>query len=164
MATRRTKKNVRQLHGAMVDLLVLMSRPQRDDTLIKEAGISLDRALFPLLTGIERYGPVGVVDLADGVGRDHTTVSRQVAKLEQLGLIARQPSPSDGRVHEAIITPKGRTLTHALDAARLRILAPILAKWSDQDFGALVGLLRRFVDDLMELPEMSSTACQVGCP
>ena len=75
----------------MVDLFTLMNEPQRDDTLLKEAGVSLDRALFPLLVGIERYGPIGVVDLADKAGRDHTTISRQVTKLESLGLIERQP-------------------------------------------------------------------------
>ena len=152
MRNARRKKNVRKLHEAMVDLFALMNHPQRDDTLIKEARISLDRALFPLLVGIERYGPIGVVDLADGVGRDHTTVSRQVAKLERLGLIQRKPSPSDGRVHAAVITARGRALTAALGAARARMVAPILAKWTDRDFGDLARLLRRFVDDLTNLP------------
>lgn len=153
MRGRRSKKNLRQLHEAMIDLFALMNRPQRDETLIREAGISLDRALFPLLVGIERRGPIGVVDLADGVGRDYTTVSRQVSKLEQLGLVERKASRSDRRINEAAITPKGRTLTHALDAARARIAAPILAKWSEEDFGDLVRLMRRFVDDLITLPE-----------
>jgi len=147
------KKNVRELHEVMVDLFALMNRPQSDDTLLREAGIALDRALFPLLVGIERLGPIGVVDLADGVGRDYTTVSRQVSKLERLGLIERKPSISDRRVNQAIVTRKGRALTDALDAARVRLAAPILAKWSDKDFGDLVWLMRRFVDDLMELPE-----------
>ena len=69
-----------------------MNRPQRDEALIREAGIPLDRALFPLLVGIERFGPIGVVELADRVGRDYTTVSRQVAKLESLGLAERRQS------------------------------------------------------------------------
>jgi DNA-binding MarR family transcriptional regulator len=149
----RKKNDLRTLHGAMVDLFVLMNRPQRDDTLIREAGIALDRALFPLLVGIARYGPVGVVDIADHVGRDHTTVSRQVAKLESLGLIERTPSPADRRINQAVITPKGRTLTGALDGARLRLAAPILAKWTEEDFGDLVRLFRRFVDDLQGLPD-----------
>ena len=140
----------------MVDLFALMNRPQRDDTLIREAGISLDRALFPLLVGIERYGPIGVVDLAERVGRDHTTVSRQIKKLGSLGVIERKTSPGDRRINEAIITPEGRALTNALDAARTRIAAPILAKWTDEDFGDLVRLMRRFVDDLMELPERAA--------
>jgi len=102
--------------------------------------------------GIERYGPIGVVDLADGVGRDHTTVSRQVVKLERLGLIRRRPGSSDRRINEAIITDQGQRLTRALDAARVRLAAPILANWTEQDFSELVRMLRRFVDDLRKTP------------
>ncbi|WP_437730119.1 MarR family winged helix-turn-helix transcriptional regulator [Sorangium sp. So ce1335] len=147
--TRTTKKKLRELHGAMVDLVALMNQPQRDQALLAEAGISLDQALFRLLVGIERFGPIGVVDLADRAGRDYTTVSRQVAKLESLGLIERRPSPADRRVHEAVITDTGRQMTDALDAARQRLAAPILATWSEEDFSDLVRLMRRFVDDLM---------------
>jgi DNA-binding MarR family transcriptional regulator len=148
----RNARKVRQLHGAMVDLIALMNQPQRDDELLAEAGISLDRALFKLLVGIERFGPIGVVELSDRAGRDYTTVSRQVAKLASLDLIERRPSPADRRIHEAVITDKGRLMTDALDAARQRIAAPILAKWSEEDFSDLVRLMRRFVDDLMALP------------
>ena len=57
-ASPRARKDVKTLHGAMVDLFTLMNEPQRDDTLLKEAGVSLDRALFPLLVGIEQtYAP-----------------------------------------------------------------------------------------------------------
>jgi DNA-binding MarR family transcriptional regulator len=153
MRSRRIKKDVRKLHGAMVDLFALMNRPQRDNALLREAGVFLDRALFPLLVGIERRGPIGVVDLAEGVGRDHTTVSRQIKKLTNLGLIERKPGRADRRIIEARITRKGRAVTDALDAARVRIAAPILARWNDEDFDDLVRLMRRFVDDLMELPE-----------
>jgi hypothetical protein len=33
------------------------------------------------------------------------------------------------------------------------MVAPILVKWTEEDFGNLVRLLRRFVDNLMQLPE-----------
>jgi DNA-binding MarR family transcriptional regulator len=142
-------KEVRQLHHSLVDLIGMMNRPQRDTALIREAGISLDRALFPLLVGIERKGPIGVGELADGVGRDYTTVSRQVAKLESLRLVARHASKDDKRVHEATITAKGRAMTDALDAARERIASTLLAHWSKQDLQDLARLLRRFADDLL---------------
>jgi DNA-binding MarR family transcriptional regulator len=80
--------------------------------MVREAGISLDRALFPLFVMVERLGPIGVVDLADRVGRDYTTVSRQIAKLESLGLVDRQGSAADRRVREATITPKGKAMTN----------------------------------------------------
>jgi DNA-binding MarR family transcriptional regulator len=145
------QNDARQLHGALVDLMVLMNRPQQDDVLLREAGVSLDRALFPLLVGIERRGPIGVVELADGAGRDHTTVSRQVAKLESLGLVTRRPNLADRRIREAVITDKGRAMARALDAARARLAGPILARWSERDLADLTRLLRRFADDLKGL-------------
>ena len=111
-------QEIRRLHHALVDLVGLMNQPQRDSALLQAAGVALDRALFPLLVGIERKGPIGVVELAGLAGRDYTTVSRQVAKLESLGLIARSPAKADNRVREAKITSKGRKMTSLIHAAR----------------------------------------------
>ncbi len=117
---------------------------------MQEAGITLDRALFPLLVMVERLGPIGVVDLADRVGRDYTTVSRQVAKLEALGLVERRGGSGDRRVREAIITPKGKAMTESVDEARERIARRIFADWPQRDVEDLVRLMRRFADDIQE--------------
>jgi DNA-binding MarR family transcriptional regulator len=142
-------KEIRQLHHALIDLVGMMNRPQRDTALIQEAGISLDRALFPLLVGIERKGPIGVGELADLVGRDYTTVSRQVSKLASLGLVKRRAGKADQRVREAAITAKGRVMTDALDAARERLASILLANWRKRDLRELARLMRRFADDLL---------------
>ena len=139
--------DLRELHETLIDLVGFFNQPQRDAILIKEAGISLDRALFPLLVRVERRGPMGIVELAGLAGRDYTTVSRQVAKLEGLGLVTRRVGQKDGRVSEVAVTTKGKAMTDALDAARERLAGPILAKWSEQDRQDLTRLLRRFVDD-----------------
>src|ERR1700761_2711296 len=141
-------ERLRELHGALLDIVAVMNRPQRDEVLIKAAGIPLDRALFPLLVGIERFGPIGVVDMADRVGRDYTTVSRQVAKLEELGLVTRQGSAADRRVREAVVTPKGKAMTDLADAARERIGRAIFEKWEARDVDELVRLMRKFADAL----------------
>jgi len=143
---------LRQLHGALLDIMGVMNRPQRDEVLIKAAGIPLDRALFPLLVCVERFGPIGVVDLADRVGRDYTTVSRQVAKLESLGLAERQEGATDRRVREAVITPKGKAMTELVDAARDRIGREIFATWETQEFDELVRLVRKFADAIEDEP------------
>jgi len=153
----RSKKNVqdahistqlRALHDALISIVSDMNRPQRDEAMVREAGISLDRALFPLLVGIERLGPIGVVEIADRVGRDYTTVSRQVAKLESLGLVQRRTVAQDRRVREAIVTPKGKAMTDAVDMARERIGRAIFATWDEHDFAELVRLLQKFAADL----------------
>jgi hypothetical protein len=68
------REQIGALHEALIDIVSLINRPQRDETMVREVGISLDRALFPLLVVIERRGPIGVGDLADRVGREYTTV------------------------------------------------------------------------------------------
>ncbi len=143
---------LRELHGALLDIVSVMNWPQRDEGLIAEAGISLDRALFPLLVGIERLGPIGVVELADRVGRDYTTVSRQVAKLERLALIKRQDNTADRRVREAVISPKGKAMTDRVDAARERIGRAILETWDTHDIDELTRLMRKFADALRDGP------------
>ena len=130
-----------------------MNQPQRDEALIAEAGIRLDRALFPLLVGIERFGPIGVVEMADRVGRDYTTVSRQVAKLESLGLVKRRESAADRRVREAVVTAKGKEMTDLLDRARERMGRAVFEAWDARDIDDLVRLMRRFANALGgELP------------
>lgn len=139
---------IRALHATLLELVSLMNQPQRDQTLIEAAGIRLDRALFPLLVGIERHGPIGVVDLADSVGRDYTTVSRQVAKLESLGLVARRDNPADRRIREAMVTPAGKAMTDRVDQARERIGRAVFETWDARDIDDLVRLLRKFADTL----------------
>lgn len=156
MASRKRVQNthislqLRSLHGALLDIVAVMNRPQRDELLIQAAGIPLDRALFPLLVGIERFGPIGVVELADRVGRDYTTVSRQVAKLESLELIERRGSPADKRVREAVIAPKGKAMTDLVDAAREKIGRAIFESWEEGEIGELVRLMRKFADAIKE--------------
>jgi DNA-binding MarR family transcriptional regulator len=143
---------LRDLHRSVLDIVDAMNRPARDEFLIKAAGIPLDRALFPLLVSIERFGPIGVVELADRVGRDYTTVSRQVAKLESLGLVKRQASAADRRVREAVVSAKGKAMTGRLDAARDRIGRAVFKKWDKRDIDELTRLMRKFADAMTADP------------
>src|SRR5260370_17704914 len=86
------------LHAVFLELNGYMNRPDLDEAFLALAGVRLDRALYPLLLRIGYAEPISVVDLAGLVGRDHSTVSRQVAKLESLGLIERHVVADDHRI------------------------------------------------------------------
>jgi DNA-binding MarR family transcriptional regulator len=139
-------QQINELHRSIVDIMTELNRPQRDDYMIRAAGIRLERALFPLLIGIERVGPIPLVALAEGLGRDYTTVSRQVSKLEQLGLVKREPNTVDRRVRKVAITPEGKAMTKRIDAARTRIARKVFASWEPSEVEALVRLMRKFAD------------------
>ena len=139
---------LRDLHDSLLEIVGVMNRPQRDESMVRAAGISLERALFPLLVLVERLGPIGVVELADRVGRDYTTVSRQVAKLESLGLVDRQESALDRRIRLAVVTPAGKAMTDRVDEARARMAKTMFATWEQQDIDDLVRLMRKFANDI----------------
>jgi len=141
-------RNIDRLAAALLDLIGFLNSPQRDDVLLREAGVELDRALFPLLVRLGLSGPLSVAGLADQAGRDHTTISRQLSKLERLGLISRQGGGADRRVRTASLTTTGDEVVQAITAARRRLLSRALADWREADLAALATLNRRFVDAL----------------
>jgi DNA-binding MarR family transcriptional regulator len=143
-------KQIRHLHGSLLDIVSLINRPQLDEVLIQEAAIPLERALFPLLVVIDKFGPIGVVDLADRVGRDYTTVSRQIAKLESLNLVERRAGAADRRIRETAISPKGKAMTRAVDTARERLGRRVFETWDPRDFDELVRLMRKFADAIKD--------------
>jgi DNA-binding MarR family transcriptional regulator len=141
----------RKLHTALMDIVGMLNSPRYDDILLGEAGVSLDRALFPLLVRIDSLGPIGIAELADQVGRDHSTVSRQVAKLEGLGFVARQKRADDQRIRAASITRKGKDVARTLAGARDRLVRRVLEGWSDADRRALTRLNSKLAESMRRL-------------
>lgn len=139
-------EQMRTLHGALIRIVSALNQPRNDEKLIEDAGIQLDRALFSILISIERLGPIGVVELAERAGRDYTTVSRQVAKLEKLGLVIRQHNAVDRRIREAVISPTGKAMTERIDAAREQMGNVIFKGWSQDELDIFVRLMQKFAD------------------
>jgi DNA-binding MarR family transcriptional regulator len=146
------------LAAAFADLTANLNQPQLHNRVLEEAGVSLDAALARVLLKIERNGAVGLVDLADQMGRDHTTVSRQVTKLVELGLVERRESEQDRRVSKAAVTTKGGRIARAVAAAHARIVLPAFDAWSDCDFTEITRLMRRLADDVAALREPAEPA------
>ncbi|MDI3362931.1 MarR family transcriptional regulator [Lelliottia sp. V89_10] len=142
------KYDVTDFHGALLDIIGVMNQPQRDDTLLSEAGVTLDQILFPLLVTIDRYGPLGVVELADRLGRDYTTVSRQVKRLETQGLVKKKPGAKDKRVSEVTPSEQGKALTMKIAQARMTLMNQIFNDWQEEEVGALFRLVRKYADSI----------------
>jgi DNA-binding MarR family transcriptional regulator len=143
-------KDIRDLHDALLDIIGFMSRPEPDVELMSEMAMPLERALLPLLVRIDRRGPIGVVELADLVGRDYTTVSRQVARLDELGLVVRRAGTRDKRVREAEVTELGREMADAIDRMREEIVGELMADWTNAERRDLARLLKRMASDMNE--------------
>lgn len=142
--------DITEFHGALLDIIGVMNQPVRDEQLLQAAGVKLDQILFPLLVAIGRCGPIGVVELADNLGRDYTTVSRQVKKLEALELAHKQPNAQDRRISEVTLSEQGRAIFDAIAIARQKLMNQVLAAWSPEEVEALFTLTRKYADSLQQ--------------
>ncbi|MGR7806151.1 MarR family winged helix-turn-helix transcriptional regulator [Klebsiella aerogenes] len=140
--------DITDFHGALLDIISVMNQPLRDEQILQAAGVQLEQMLFPLLVAVWRYGPVGVVELADHLGRDYTTVSRQVKKLEAQGLACKQANAKDRRISKVTLSEKGQRMIDAIAVARRRLMNQVLAGWSEDEVLALFRLTRKYANSL----------------
>ena len=144
------------LGEALLELAAFINDPRQDWRMMAEAGLDLDPAFLPLLVRLGARGSSNVVELADEMGRDHSTMSRQIARLEAADLVVRAASPTDRRVRTASVTAKGQAAVAALSAARRRLLDRALADWPAAERDALARLLGRFADSVKAIARESS--------
>ncbi|HDG1677891.1 MarR family winged helix-turn-helix transcriptional regulator [Kluyvera ascorbata] len=142
--------DITTFHGALLDIIGVMNQPARDEQLLQAAGVQLEQLLFPLLVAIGRRGPIGVVELADNLGRDYTTVSRQVKKLEAQGLAHKQPNANDRRISEVTLSEQGQAIFAQIARARQKLMNQVLANWSPDEVQALFTLTRKYADSLQQ--------------
>ncbi|WP_225215453.1 MarR family winged helix-turn-helix transcriptional regulator, partial [Cellulomonas avistercoris] len=89
-----------------------------------------------------------------GVGRG--TMSRQVTRLERIGLLTRTADPHDSRSQPLTLTEEGaRRLAHAR-SGRQQYLRDSLAAWRVEELTHLAELLARLNDDLVQDGERSA--------
>jgi DNA-binding MarR family transcriptional regulator len=111
----------------------------------------LDAAAYPLLVRIAGAPGIRSSELADHVGVGRATISRQVKRLEGLGLLSRRPDPDDSRGQHLELTPEGaRRLTEAQDARRAW-LRSALSSWDADAVATLATSLERLNQTLDEV-------------
>ncbi len=102
----------------------------------------LSLVAYTLLAHIATGPGVRATDLARHYNLDKSTVSRQLAALEDLGMIIREGGGRAGQ--DIVLTAKGeQTLAAANDSMRGAVTTR-LANWSTEDLEHFAGYLERF--------------------
>ena len=108
----------------------------------------LDAPGYGLLATILDLDPddrgVRAVDLANRTRLHKSTLSRSIADLERLGLIARVRDPHDARARLVTLTERGRSAVEQSRIGRSELMLNRLAEWDTEDLLQLATLLQRF--------------------
>ncbi|MEU2154197.1 MarR family transcriptional regulator [Streptomyces sp. NPDC019396] len=110
-------------------------------------GEAVDELTYPILSALARSGPRSAAALAGDVGLDRSGVTRRASRLEEAGLVRREPDPEDRRATLLALTAAGERTVGAL---RHRLSAHIeagLATWPAGEAAAFARYLQRFVSE-----------------
>jgi len=103
----------------------------------------LDPSSYPLVAVLAAGPPRRVSDLANQLGLDKSTASRQIDAAVRLGLVERIPDPSDARARLVSLTESGKATVTTQLKERRRLLLSRLGSWDETDLVELARLLRK---------------------
>ncbi|WP_165079375.1 MULTISPECIES: MarR family winged helix-turn-helix transcriptional regulator [unclassified Desulfovibrio] len=103
---------------------------------------------YCLLRCISNLGEPCLSDVSSALCMDQTTVSRNIDKLEQNGLIVTAPASEDPRRRLIRATPEGRTKLQAARAAWEQAQRSVKDRIGEEDFQQLYLLLDKIADVL----------------
>jgi DNA-binding MarR family transcriptional regulator len=112
--------------------------------------MQLPAAQARLLATIEAHGEARICDLAAVDHCSQPTMTTQVRRLEDAGLVARTVDPGDARAVRIRITPEGVRTLNRVRADRAAAIEPQLARLEPADRRLLadaVTVLRRLLED-----------------
>ncbi len=136
---------------ALKRLQRLRSSKQVFALLLKAIGSDLPRQAIEVLTTLDdRTMPVA--EVAKRARMDLGATSRQLRKLEQLGLVKKQPSVENRSVVLVAATARGLKLSRLVMSVQRRHLGRVLDDWNEGDRRRLATLLDRLVTDLQKTP------------
>jgi DNA-binding MarR family transcriptional regulator len=134
--------------GLGADLLAVVARLNRYAT--QRIQMQLPAAQARLLSTIEARGEARICDLAAVDHCSQPTMTTQVRRLEDAGLVARTVDPGDARAVRIRITPDGVRTLNQVRADRAAAIEPQLARLEPVDRQTLadaVTVLRRLLED-----------------
>ena len=134
--------------GLGADLLAVVARLNRLAT--QRIQMPLPAAQARLLATIEAHGEARIGDLAAVDHCSQPTMTTQVRRLEDAGLVTRTIDPADARAVRIRITPEGKRTLNVVRADRAAAIEPQLALLEPADRQVLteaVEVLRRLLEN-----------------
>ncbi|GAA1977007.1 hypothetical protein GCM10009718_11670 [Isoptericola halotolerans] len=109
----------------------------------------LEASAYPLLAHIAMHPGTRGSDLAAHFGVGRATVSRQLSRLAELGLVHRETDPEDTRGQQITLTDDGAARFQKARDARVTMLEAALTQWDKDEVAELARLLNHYSADVV---------------
>lgn len=145
-----TGAGLEPFEGLERELRLIIRRAQSSGASIaRRVHPELDASAYPLLAHIAERPGVRGSDLATFFGVGRATVSRQLSRLVELGLVERTVDPDDSRGQHITLTPDGSARFERARTSRVAMLEGALATWDTEEVARLAQLLNRYSADIV---------------
>lgn len=137
-----------ELASSLRFLIARLARQQRRAAAVEPHDLTASR--LAALASLARLGPLTLGELAAVEGVQSPTMTRIVAKLEELGLVDKTEDPSDRRVTRLAVTSDGGRLLEDVRTRESAFLAERLAGMGEDERRQLaraLPLLERLLPD-----------------
>ncbi len=123
------------------------------------SSLPLTVSQFHLLKLMSLNGIHQVGEVADFLGVSAPAATKNIDKLEGLGLVVRTPSKGDRRATLLSVSPKGRRLVRKYDDRKTARLSPVLEAFRPEEIELFSGLLERFSVSLLNIDSSETGYC-----
>jgi len=138
-----------EIFEALFEIVTFFNHPQQDRYLLRQAQVQLDPAALPNVVRVGRQPAISVGELAAQIGRNHSSISRQVDKLMAAGWLL-ETERSDQRVRRLTLSEAGQRGLLRVKLAREAAFKRRLAEYSLDDRAALLATLKRLAETLRD--------------
>lgn len=128
---------------ALMQIVTFFNQPANDEKILKAAGANQDPNLLPIIVRIGLQPNIRVGKLANQLGKDHSSTSRQIAKFERQGLVQTVAAPDDRRARAVALTAAGQQLYDRIATVRAEKIQHVLGSVSATEQQAILKRLQQ---------------------
>lgn len=141
-----------QLDDVLLEVRHLFRSPDFRRLVLRSVDVEL--STLRLLRAVERHpSDPSVSDVAETLGIDQSTASRQIEQAVSAGYLTRQRCTDDARRSQLTLTENGAAVLADANRNRRKALGQVTGDWSDQDLADLVRLLYELRDGFDRVSE-----------
>ena len=132
---------INQIFESLITIIDFFNDPEQDIVLLKRVGNLNDKNLLPIVVRVGRQPEISVGELARQLGKNHSSISRQVSKLEKKGIISSLTHSEDKRIRMLTLASEGEVIYNNITEVRYQLLTELFSHLKEEEVVSIANSL-----------------------